>query len=384
MNTNKTDITPYCSSPVIAATGNNKRSIGFWAIVRCCVTVVLLLLAAISFCKSHYFNDLIGVMGNEAQKQTGKDPALQYKGPEPMQIDPTQIASQFWKEHHFLIERCSWKDKQAIINAVKDLNILFDQKQENVPGFLDDLFSFKSKGKMAYYFVRGNGRLETFLHEKTEHYLGSSYLLQAEVERITNVLKMEIQKNHNELLLALEADLAALPYSLNIRQLSGKDFKEDFNHSFDIALKGMLPRTVGVTLGAETIALSFDIWVASAIGARIVGAMVTSGIIAGGSTAAGGTAVAGGAALAPWTAGVSIAVGLVVAIAIDLICNKVARADAEDKILTALEDWREASITSFNANAARGINHFNGARLLALKRALKKELSLLSKKGVSR
>jgi hypothetical protein len=218
-------------------------------------------------------------MGNETHKHTGKDLASPDRGSEPIQIEPAKIAKQFWKEHHFLLERCRWQDIQAILSAINDLNILFDQKRENMPEFLDDLFSLKSKGKMAYYFVRGNGRFETFLHEKTEHYLGSSNLLQAEVERITTILKMEIQKNHNELMLALKADLAAMPYNLKISHLSGEDFKRDFNNSFDIALKGMLPRTVGVQLAVETVALTFDIWVASAIGARIAGAVVTSGII---------------------------------------------------------------------------------------------------------
>ena len=382
MYTEKNDITVYTPASGTASANYDKRSIGFGSILRICITVALLLFAAIALFNGHYFDDLTRALGAEPQGQTSKYLAPQGMNADHLRIDPDRIAREFWQEHHLLIEKCSQQDDQAILRAIADLNFHFEQKREMVPEFLNDLFSLKSKGKMAWYFVRGDGRLEAFLHEKTNHYLGSSNLLQAEVERITNVLKMEIQKNHNQLMLALEADLAELPINLNIRKLSGEDFKRSFNNSFDIALKGMLPRTVGVQLGVETIALAFDIWVASAIGARIAGALATSGIIAGGSAAAGGTAVAGGAALGPWTAGISIAVGIVVAVAIDWVCNEVARADAEKNILAALENWRYASVMSFKAKATRGINHFNDARLLALKKALKKELNLLAQKGL--
>jgi hypothetical protein len=364
------------SAPVKPATIRDKRSVVSLRHVRLFVTVALLLFASISFYKSQYLNQILRAIDMDPQKIVGVATESASGSPEQTRIDPDIVAKKFWKEHQFETERCLRKDHQALSNAINDLILVFDQKQENVPEFLDDLFSFKSKGKMAYYFVRGGERLENFLQHKSEQYFGSGYMLQNEVERITGVLKMEIQRNHNELMLVLESDLAALPYNLNIRHRSGEDFINDFNASFDTALKGMLPRTVGVQLGAETVGLAVDIWLASVIGARIVNVMVTTGILAGGSTAAGGTAIAAGASLGPWTAGASIAVGIVVAVVIDWACNKVARADAEEKIMAALDSWKDTSIASFSARASEGINKFNDARLTALQKAFKKELSL--------
>ena len=170
MRIRKANLRENGSAPVKPATIRDKRSVVSLRHVRLFVTAALLLFASISFYKSQYLNQIHRAIDMDPQNLIGNTPEPERRNFEPIRIEPKIVAKKFWKAHQFETERCLRKDQQALSNAINDLNLVFDQKQENVPEFLDDLFSLKSKGKMAYYFVRGGERLENFLQHKSEQY----------------------------------------------------------------------------------------------------------------------------------------------------------------------------------------------------------------------
>ncbi|MEA3359197.1 MAG: hypothetical protein U9R17_07310, partial [Thermodesulfobacteriota bacterium] len=297
------------------------------------------------------------------------------------QIDPKAVARQFLHKHKKEIQHCQNKDQQTVAFAVSELKQYFDLKNEQVSLLVDNLFSLKSKLKIGYYYVRGNGRLENYLQEETVHCLGGPEELRNEIEKITSALKMALEQNHNELMLVLEADLALLPYNLKISNRHSNDFVNDFEIAFGHAMEGLLPRTVGMQLGVEAVCLAIDTWIAPVIGAAIVNFLVSRGIMAGGALAAEGAAVGTGASLGPSTFGASLVVGVIIAIGIDWTCNEIAKADAEKKIMASLDAWREGTITSFKGSASDGLGKFHNTRQLALKSALVQEISNLAKEN---
>lgn len=296
-------------------------------------------------------------------------------------IDPEVAARKFLERHKKEIQACEEKDLEVISSVVSDLNRYFDLKKEKVEPLVDELFTLKSKVRMLYYYVRGGGRLERYLQEKIEYYLGGPEDLKEKIEAIASYMKREFMKNHNELMLALETDLALLPYALKISNQSSTHFVNDFRLSFDDTVKSMLPRTVGTQLAVEAICLAVDLWVAPIIGAAIVNFLISNGIITGGALAAEGTVITVGAASGWYTFGASLVAGIIIALVIDWACNEVAEADAIEKINAALETWREGTISSFKESVIKGLEGFHDVRQKALKKALFQEIDILIKKN---
>jgi len=336
--------------------------------IRWIVTSVLIIFAVMVFMKI-YSND--EQLSTESVLNAGR--AL-IRSCRPV-IEPEIVADRFFRNHAESIKACEKRDNESIDEAVDEINIFFDIKKENVDLFLDELFSLKSKGKMAYFFIRGNERLEKYLHIIAGKHFGKPDDLEDEVSKITNALKNDFRRNHNELVLALEVDLAGLPYQLNLVNQTTEEFVENFNNSFDISLKGMLPRTVGVQLGVESITLAIDIWITPVIAESIISFLISRGMITGGIVAVEGTVLAGAAASSGLTLGTSIVVGVVIAVGIDIISNKIAKADAKEKILASLELWRAGTLAVYKDNTTNGLNQLHRIRKEALKKALILEIS---------
>lgn len=351
---------------------NKNEGVKFFKIIRWVITAVLLSFSLFMLVKNFTINE-VTPSGDE---MTGGKVSFEMPN---AKIDPEAIASTFLKKHQETINECAGKDMASIFYAVSQLNRYFDFKEEGVEALLEDLFKLGSKAKMAYYFVQGNGRLENYLNKKTENYLGSPLELKNEVHRVTDALKKDLERNHNQLMLTLEADLAALPFSLKISNSNSVAFVNDFNTAFDQTLRGMLPRTVGTQLGVEAVSLAVDAWVAPAIGVMIVEYLVSRGIISVGVVAAEGAALSAGAANGWWTFGTSIVVGVIIAAVIDWGCNKVAKADAEKKIKASLKAWREGTVSAFENSTKNGLDLFHKSRKEALNKSLIHTIGMLAK-----
>jgi len=336
--------------------------------IRWIVTSVLIIFAVMVFTKIYSNNEQLST---ESVLNTGRELIRSCRPA----IEPEIVADKFFQKHAESITACEKRDNESIDEAVDELNNFFDIKEENVDLFLDELFSLKSKGKMAYFFICGNERLEKYLHEIAGKHFGKPSDLKDEVSKITNALKNDFRRNHNELVLILEVGLATLPYQLNLVNQTTEEFVENFNNSFDSSLKGMLPHTVGVQLGVESITLAIDMWVGPVIAESIISFLISKGMITGGVIAVEGAVLTGATASSGLTLGTSIVVGVVIAVGIDIILNKIAKANAKEKILASLKLWREGTLSSYRDNATNGLNHFHRIRKLALKKALILEIS---------
>jgi hypothetical protein len=348
-----------------AASASDVRPRGsFFNTLRWIIALCLLGVAALLFLKSQNFSASYPAPGVGAVVE---EPVFS--------IDPQKEAEKFLEQHRNVIAQTLQSDLDAIEAATADLNRYFDIKREQVAPFLEELFSLTSKGKMLYYYLADQSKLEHYIEETAFRYLGSPSELAEETRKILAALQTELAANHNRLMLALEADLVALPYRLKLNRVDAAAFADNFHLAFDHALRGMLPRTVGVQLGVEAIALAVNCWVAPVIAKAVVSFLATRGIISGGTMAAQGTAVAAGAAGSWITGGASIVVGLAIALVIDYAANEIARADAEEKILAAFENRRRMAVTSFQRDASNGIRHLQQQRQAALKKALVLEIS---------
>jgi hypothetical protein len=294
-------------------------------------------------------------------------------------IDAEAVAKQFLQGHSEEIQFYENEDRKSIALTVSEIERYFALKYMEVSPLVDDLFSIKSKLKIGYYYIRGKGRLDRYLQEKIEHYLGDPEELRNEINTITSTLKMGLEKNHNELMLALEADLAVLPYDLKMSNQSSSTFVNDFKVAFDNTIKGMLPRTAGVQLGVEAIGLAIDMWVAPVIGSAVVNFLASRSIIGAGQLAAQGTAIGAGASLGPYTLGSTLVVGTIIALIIDWGCNRVAKSDAEKQIMASIDEWRDGTVNNFKETVSAGLQEFHNTRKKVLKSALIQGIADLAK-----
>lgn len=311
----------------------------------------------------------------EGKTNSEKPPVVM---PKP-KIDAEAVADQFLEGHRKEIEFYEREDKRSFVLAVSDLKRYFALKYMKISPLVDDLFSIRSKIKIGYYYVRGNGGLDDYLQGKIEHYLGDPEELRNDISTITSALKMGLEQNHNKLMLAFEADLAILPYNLRIANQPSSTFVHNFETAFDHTIKGMLPRTVGVQLGVEAIALAIDMWVAPAIGSAVVNFLASRSIIGAGRMAAQGVAIGAGTSLGPYTFGTTIVAGAIIAIIIDWACNNAAKTDVQKMIIASIDQWREGTVMSFEGNVSAGFKEFQNNRKIALRGVLIQEITNLAK-----
>ncbi|HOD79591.1 MAG: hypothetical protein BWX92_03559 [Deltaproteobacteria bacterium ADurb.Bin135] len=290
------------------------------------------------------------------------------------QIDKEAIIQGFMDKQQVTIADFNEKDYQSAAYAISELESYFNQKEHKINALVEDLFDLGSKVKMAYYYLKNDGSLERYLQRMTEHYLGGPQDLESKLSLVTASLKTDLNRNHNQLIFAVETDLKSVPHTLNITGYSQDSLINDFNISFNETLTGLLPQSVGVQLGVESAAFAIDAYVAPVIARGIIGFLASRGIIAAGTVAAEGTAIATGASLGPYTAGASMVIGFIAAIGIDYACNKVAKADAQKKVAESLKAWREATIASYSEEIKKGVGEFHETRKLALQKALSKEV----------
>jgi len=110
----------------------------------------------------------------------------------------------------------------------------------------------------------------------------------------------------------------------------------------------------------------------------IIGFLTSRGVIAAGTVAAEGTAVGASSALAPYTFGASIVAGVILAIAIDYTCNKIAKADAREKVVQSLKTWKEATVASYSEGIKKGVADFQDARMQAIQKAFSDEVNKIA------
>ena len=340
------------------------------------ISTIILVVIGVSFLVGRYTGNW-GALHTEGEMEGGK---VTFVTPW-TRIDPEVAAREFLEKHKKEIQVCEEKDLAVISSVVSDLNRFFDTKMERVPLLVDDLFTLKSKGKMLYYYVMGGERLERYLQGKIESYLGGPEDLKEKLEAVTAYMKREFTKNQNELMLALEMDLALLPNALKISNASSSQFVNDFRLSFDATIKGMLPRTVGTQLGVEAISLAVDLWVAPVIGAAIVNFLMSAGIITASGLATEGAVISLGVASSGYTFGAGLVVGIIIAAVIDWASNEIAEADATEKITAAIEAWRKGTLDIFKGSVAGGLAEFQDMRRTALKQVLFEKIHILIKQN---
>lgn len=292
----------------------------------------------------------------------------------PSQVDVQKLLSEALTKHSQAVAATEEKDAQSVAFARGELERYFDGKERQVDALVDELFTLTSKAKMAYYYLKGDGTLEKYLEETTASYLGSPQDLEQKVQNITASLKTDLRKNHNELMLVLETDLARIPHAVQVSGRSSEAVTSDFRTSFDETLKGMLQRIVGVQLGVEAAGLAIDSLVAPFLARALVTAIGSRALLSGGALAAEGAAVGAGASLGPYTLGASIVIGAVIALGIDYACNKVAMADAREKIAASLGHWKQTTVAGFTDGISTGMREFQEARKEASRQAITQEV----------
>ena len=312
-----------------------------WRLMRLGFTLVALGLAAWIFCQA-CFTD--GETGLSLERIEIKDI---FYSVWPLSNSPEAKAVRFLGKHQVLLDECVRMDKAAFDEAVEALEYYFELKRGQIPNFLDDLFSFGSKSKMAWYYIRDEEKLEKYIQEKSEYHLGGPRDLETEIKRVTQTLRLEIESNHNQLMAELGAALAADRDWLNLAPDADRILTDVFRASFDHAVKAALPRNIGIMVGTQVVGLLIDAYIVGPVVRAVVGALVRCGIVRLGAMATEAGVLGAGMAAAPETFGISIVVGLVIAVVIDHYSEKAAMADAEKEIVRALDRWENTTMSQF-------------------------------------
>ena len=258
--------------------------------------------------------------------------------------DNSKITTASWPEYKHLISRFEAEDRKLIDEAIARLNGYFDKMERNIDPFLDDIYGITSKGKMLWYMLQGTD--EEFIEGKFNTYFGSSNQVRGILNRITNDISQELNYNNERLAVELGE---LLPSTLKSKEkIAGQ--VEDAGHFADRArnlANTIVIRTSCVQIGIEVASLAVDCYFAEQIAACIIASLTAEGLLVvegvGGSLA---------------TFGVSA----VIAIAIDIVANKISRATLRPKIKMAIQERRRETIAAFRKSITKMVERFEYSR----------------------
>lgn len=284
-----------------------------------------------------------------------------------------------WSEYDRVISRFDEEDRKLVNKSVDDLEIYFDEMEKNIVPFLDDLYSYKSKGQMLWYLckdlrlkeveglnpylmmlplyvpVRGGESLNVFLENKFNNYFGDSDAVNNQLRQIVANVSLELERNNEHLAVEL-GEITASSHDDTGEVVdaagAGSAFKDEAkNLSLSIVV-----RTSGLQAGVELATLSVvESYMVQPIAALLVEILVEQGIIAAGGLASGFT---------------TFGVGLAIAFAVDIVANKISRSSLEPQIRNALRIRRQEIMTSFKRLMLAKMREFHCTRRQAIRDTL--------------
>jgi hypothetical protein len=273
-----------------------------------------------------------------------------------------RIANAFIEKNREALAESAWMDLDALETAVRRLEITFDVKEAAVEDLLDDLFGLTVQAQVIYHMVGGMDEVGRYVQSVIEASWGDSQAQQLEIGTTVEAFAMDLQGNHNQLMLALEADLRALPVVAGAGQNASAAPAENFQKSFGRLLSKKIPALVlnklTFDIAASTIVLRPCKRAAMAVASRVA------------AVSAGRAALAG----ARWsTSVVSFGASLAVGAAADWAITEAAKSELRLDLLEALNSWRKETVAGFRDEAEQALRRGWELRVQDLKEAVAQE-----------
>ena len=268
-----------------------------------------------------------------------------------------------------VIHESDTADQELIDKGVAELNRYFDGVDAELDPFLDDLFTWKTKSQMLWYMMkdlkwdipdnippstmalilvphREGNTLEEFLGNKFNTFFGGSEKLEEELEITIGAIGLELQRNNSQLEMQLGELLAEDINALKHEGKSAIQCMQEIKSGISDLSGRLVGETAGVQIGVELTGVATDFWVAPVIGGFLA---EIAGLAEGLATS-----------LATW------GTGIIIAVAIDIVANKVARDNLKPEIQGILTQWRQETIKVFREKMTEKLAYMHSIRNQAI------------------
>ena len=283
-----------------------------------------------------------------------------------------------WSEYETVISGFDAADQKMIGQATDKLDRYFDAMEVNIDPFLDDIYSFSSKGKMLWYLlkdiklkeveglnpyimmlppmipVREGTSLPNFLETKFNHHFGSSREVKGELRDIVDGISSELAYNNERLAVEL-GELVSATLGNSEELAASVEAEGSFQDRAKDLSTAIVARTGGLQAGIELATLAADCLIAPSIATYVIAVLAAEGIIVTKGVASGL---------------VTFGIGTAIAIAVDIVANKISRATLKPKIEKALQQRRSETISSFKKSIARNMRDYHRTRRSLIKKTL--------------
>lgn len=212
------------------------------------------------------------------------------------------------------INQARHMNNESLQRAKLEIKYIFNQMEQNVPVFVDDLYSLSTKGRIIYnagldYFSDDSDNLNALVLDKFEEHIISSDELNIQINAIIQDLIHNLSSNTDTMLSNIQMDMAIT--NTPIIEIQGLD--EAIHSQVVDNLKGQLAWSVG----GEATAFVLEVIIAHLI--------IQS------------TARAG---IATLTAAGSLGIGLIVAVITDMVISHYAKEHMTEKVLMLMQEMR--------------------------------------------
>ena len=289
-----------------------------------------------------------------------------------MRKEAERVADAFIEKNRAVLAESAGKDLDALETAVVRLEGAFDEKEAAIDELLEDLFSLPVEAQIIYHMFGGMDEAGRYVQSVIEARWGDSQAQRLEIGAIVEALAMDLQGNHNQLMLALEADLRALPVADSAGQNASATLEENFQKSFGRLMNQKIPALV-------LNKLTFDI-AASAIAIRPCSFAVEKAAVGVASRVAAVSAGRTALAAARWsTSVVSFGASVAVGVAADWAITEAAKYALRPDLLESLQSWRRETVAAFRNDTQQAIRQGWELRAQDLREALTLEVLVFLK-----
>ncbi|MCX7001785.1 MAG: hypothetical protein NTV22_00765 [bacterium] len=223
---------------------------------------------------------------------------------------------------------CHSNNEQAVKEAIKGVNELFDDMKARVPAFVEDIYGIKTKLKIIgkgtcdlWPWQKNRSRVKSLIEKKfAEHVITAAQLL-GRINAISCGFTTSLTENKNRLALSVTSNLAdALPQQMAV---DTEIIRAAMNREIDRSVKPLLINNLGGEAASIVIAE-----VSAAIAINIFSRAMSQASV---SIATETAATCSAAALSGWA---TFGIGLIVAVVVDYFVSHYAK----DKMTAALNE----------------------------------------------
>jgi hypothetical protein len=272
-----------------------------------------------------------------------------------------------------LLDKARMENRASADKALERLHLEFDRFRTGIPGFVDDLSSWRTRFGIMRRLSRdkwenlwratedpASEELKNYMLQKFEHHILAQNELQKAVGSSLNEFKDDVAANRNRLLAEMKVALTTSDMNLDFAKPDFASFQREFDRFIakrveTNATDSLVNATLNL-LGNSIAGFAAEQLVAQLIVRFVAAQAVAAGVeaaAAGGSTTAGGATLGGAAGWlgGPLGAVVGVGAGLAVGAAVDWWVTDKFKAKLTDELTTYFDNLERDMISGVAATA---------------------------------